>query len=54
MKEPIKMHVEFSLLYKTLLIREMRSKIFIAKEGAAEWFRYKFWPFWTSFLQPRL
>ena len=34
MKEPIKMHVEFSLLYKILLIIEMRSKILKAK-GAA-------------------
>ena len=42
MKEPIKMHVEFSLLYKTLLIIEMKSKIFKAKGGAAEWFQYKF------------
>ena len=36
------MHVEFSLLYKTLLILEMRSKIFKTKGGAAEWFQYKF------------
>ena len=36
MKEPIKMHVELGLLYKTLLILEMRSKIFKAKGGAAE------------------
>ena len=36
MKEPIKMHVEFSLLYKTLSIIEMRSKIFKAKGGAAK------------------
>ena len=35
MKEPIKMHVEFSFLYKTLSIIEMRSKIFKAKGGAA-------------------
>ena len=50
MKEPIKMHVEFSLLYKTLLIIEMSSKIFKAKGGAAEWFQYKFWTMLTSFL----
>ena len=31
MKEAIKMQVEFSLLYETLLIVEMRSKIFKAK-----------------------
>ena len=42
MKEPIQMHVEFSLLYKTLLIIEMRSKIFKAKGGVAKWFQYKF------------
>ena len=36
------MHVEFSLLYKTLLIIEMRSNIFKAKGGAAEWFQNKF------------
>ena len=40
MKEPIKMHVEFSLLYKILLIIEMRSKILKAKGGATEWFQY--------------
>ena len=34
-KEPIKMHVEFSLLYKTLII-EMRSKILKAKGGAVQ------------------
>ena len=28
LKEPIKIHVEFSKLYKTLLMVEMRSKIF--------------------------
>ena len=31
MKEAIKMQVEFSLLYETLLIVEMRSKMFKAK-----------------------
>ena len=41
MKEPIKMHVEFSLLHKILLIIEMRSKIFKAKGGTAEWLQYK-------------
>lgn len=38
-REPIKMHVEFSLLYKIFLIIEMRSKIFNAKGGTAEWFQ---------------
>ena len=33
MKEAIKILVEFSLLYKTLMMVEMRSKIFIAKGG---------------------
>ena len=33
MKEPIKIHVELSLLYKTLLMVEMRSKIFKDKGG---------------------
>ena len=45
MKEPIKIHVEFSVLYKTLLMVEMRSKIF--KEA-----QYKFWKLLTSFLWP--
>ena len=38
MKEPFKMHVEFSLLYKFLLILiiEMRSKIFKAKGGVVQ------------------
>ena len=53
MKEPIKMHVEFSLLYKILLIIEMRSKILKAKGGATEWFQVtdngKLWL--ISFLQ---
>ena len=35
-KEPIKMHVEFSLLYKTLLITEMRSKVLKAKGSAVQ------------------
>ena len=35
-KEPIKMHVEFSLLYKTLLIIEMRSKVLKAKGSAVQ------------------
>ena len=35
------MHVEFSLLHKILLIIEMRSKIFKAKGGTAEWLQYK-------------
>ena len=42
MKEAIKMHLEFSLLYKTLLIKEMRSKIFKAKGGAADWLQNSF------------
>ena len=33
MKEPIKIHEEPSLLYKTLLMVEMRSKIFKDKGG---------------------
>ena len=45
MKEPIKIRVEFSVLYKTLLMVEMRSKIF--KEA-----QYKFWKLLTSFLWP--
>ena len=49
MKEAIKMHVEFSLLYKTLLIKEMRSKIFKAKGGAAEWLQNSFEHFWYPF-----
>ena len=36
MKEPLKMHVEFSLSYKTLLIIEVRSKTFKAKGGAVQ------------------
>ena len=36
MKEAIKMLVEFSLLYKTLMMVEMRSKIFIAKGGTVQ------------------
>ena len=36
MKGPIKMHVEFSLLYKTLLIIEIRSKTFREKGGAVQ------------------
>ena len=36
MKEPIKMHVEFSLSYKTLLIIEVRSKTCKAKGGAVQ------------------
>ena len=44
------MQEEFSLLYKTLLIIEMRSKIFKAKGGAADWFQYKFRTLLTSFL----
>lgn len=49
MKEPIKMHVDFSLLHKTLLIIEMRSKIFKAKGGAVEWFQNSFEHFWHPF-----
>lgn len=36
MKEAIKMLVEFSLLDKTLMMVEMRSKIFIAKGGTVQ------------------
>ena len=36
MKEAIKMLVEFSLLYKTLMMVEMRSKTFIAKGGTVQ------------------
>ena len=36
MKEPIKMHVEFSLLCQTLLITEIRSKIYKAEGGTVQ------------------
>ena len=36
MKEAIKMQVEFSFLYKTFLMVEMRSKIFKAKGGTVQ------------------
>ena len=54
MKEPIKMHVEFSLLYKTSLIIEMRSKIFKANYRRSSWVISKqFWTLLTSFPWPR-
>ena len=39
MKEPIKIHVELSLLYKTLLMVEMRSKIFKDKGGTVQFLK---------------
>ena len=53
MKEPIKMHVKLSLLYKTLSIIEMRSKILKAKGWAAEWLQNSFEHFWHPFLDNR-
>ena len=39
MKEPIKIHVELSLLYKTLLMVEVRSKILKDKGGTVQFFK---------------
>ena len=39
MKEPIKIHEEISLLYKTLLMVEMRSKIFKDKGGTVQFLK---------------
>ena len=47
MKEPIKMHAEFSLLYKTLSIIGQRYPY--AKGGTAEWFQNSFEHCWHPF-----
>ena len=48
MKEAIKMQVEFSLLYKTLLMVEMRSKIFKDKGRRSTSFENCWHPFYDQ------